>query len=112
MKSLGGDVANQGLLVCLLGSDSTFLNDLSTGASSRVKSPLCRADLGRSMLSPSRNLESTGEILSFFSGVIWAGGSRFEHADEGRDTGLMDPDCLRTDSSCVPSQYKAVQSLV
>lgn len=80
VKPLGGDVGNQ---VCsgvtrfsLLSLPESLSCPLSDAEPSLVKSPLCKADLGRSIPSPSCNLSSTDSGSLFFSGVIGAGGRR------------------------------------
>lgn len=88
-KSRGGDVAIQG------DSDASWLRSrFSWSRINRrccpswlfVKSPLCNADLGRSISNPSRS-RSSAELcvpLCAFSGVIWTGGSRFGDSGEVR----------------------------
>lgn len=115
VKPLGGDVGNQ---VCSAGTRSSPLSlpeslscPLSDAEPSLVKSPLCKADLGRSILSPSRNLSSTGSDDLFFSGVIGAGGRRL--GDSG-DTWVwsswpLDLLCWRIVSSWEPWLVKRME---
>lgn len=88
-KSRGGDVAIQG------DSDASWLpSGFSWSRTNRrcrpswlfVKSPLCNADLGRSISNPSRS-RSSAELCVLscaFSGVIWTGGSSFGDSGEVR----------------------------
>ncbi len=100
VKCRGGDVAIQASLSGPKGPSSRALR-ASVGLKSSgdeslwVKSPLCRADRGRSMSSPSLSLSAASASFprpSLFSGVMSAAGSRAvaESSEEG-GLGLREP---------------------